>query len=208
MNGSRYFKIILCSLIIFTTLNLYSQNTDIRVLRAINSPETLASDGFFRFMSDSHGFIAAGVPLATGIAGIVKHDNEMKWNAIETAAAIILDQAIVQSLKYTIRRDRPFSVYPDIRQKIDANDPSFPSGHSSVSFATATSLSLDYPKWYVIVPSYAWAGTVAYSRMHLGVHYPSDVIAGALIGSGSAWITHFISKKLSNSIAGKKKQHP
>lgn len=63
-------------------------------------------------------------------------------------------------------------------------------------FALATSLSLSYPKWYIIVPSYAWAGSVGYSRMDLGVHYPSDVLAGAVIGAGSAWLTYYINKKL------------
>jgi membrane-associated phospholipid phosphatase len=43
-----------------------------------------------------------------------------------------------------------------------------------------------YPKWYVVVPSFVWASSVGYSRMHLGVHYPSDVLVGALVGSGSA----------------------
>ena len=64
-----------------------------------------------------------------------------------------------------------------------------PSGHTSSVFATATSLSMAYPKWYVVVPSFVWAGSVGYSRMHLGVHYPSDVIIGALVGSGSAILT-------------------
>jgi membrane-associated phospholipid phosphatase len=65
-----------------------------------------------------------------------------------------------------------------------------PSGHTSTAFATATSLSMAYPKWYVIIPSYAWASSVGYSRMHLGVHYPSDVFIGAIVGSGSAFLTH------------------
>jgi len=65
-----------------------------------------------------------------------------------------------------------------------------------MAFATATSLSLEYPKWYVIVPAYTWAGTVGYSRMHLGVHYPSDVLIGALVGAGSAFITHKVNQKL------------
>jgi membrane-associated phospholipid phosphatase len=52
----------------------------------------------------------------------------------------------------------------------------------------STSLSVAYPKWYVIAPAYTWAAGVAYSRLALGAHYPSDVLAGAIIGSGSAWL--------------------
>ena len=85
---------------------------------------------------------------------------------------------------------------PDIIKKSKAGSPSFPSGHTSGAFASATSVSLAYPKWYIIAPSFAWAGSVAYSRMHLGVHYPSDVLAGAIIGSGSAYISFKINQKL------------
>jgi membrane-associated phospholipid phosphatase len=46
-----------------------------------------------------------------------------------------------------------------------------------------------YPKWYVVVPSFVWASSVGYSRMHLGVHYPSDVLVGAMVGSSSAFLT-------------------
>lgn len=89
-------------------------------------------------------------------------------------------------MKYGFNRKRPFVTYPDlITKKSEAGSPSFPSGHTSQAFATATSLSLAYPKWYVIAPSLLWAGAVGYSRMELGVHYPSDVLVGALIGIGS-----------------------
>jgi membrane-associated phospholipid phosphatase len=60
----------------------------------------------------------------------------------------------------------------------------------------AGSLSLAYSKWYVILPSYLYASTVAYSRMDLGVHYPSDVVTGALIGTGTAYLTYNINKKI------------
>lgn len=100
------------------------------------------------------------------------------------------------ALKYSVNRERPFVTYPDIIKKTDTHSPSFPSGHTSNAFATATSLSLAYPKLYIIFPSFAYAGTVAYSRMHLGVHYPSDVAAGAVIGAGCAYLTHKVNKLL------------
>jgi membrane-associated phospholipid phosphatase len=53
-------------------------------------------------------------------------------------------------------------------------------------------LSLAFPKWYVIAPSFLWASTVGYSRMSFGVHYPSDVFVGAIIGAGTAFLTYKI----------------
>ncbi len=104
---------------------------------------------------------------------------------------------ITSAMKLSIKRDRPFKTYPEIEKESSAGSYSFPSGHTTSAFVTATSLSLAFPKWYVIVPSYAWAGAVGYSRMHLGVHYPSDVAAGAIIGAGSAFLTYKINKWLS-----------
>ena len=71
-----------------------------------------------------------------------------------------------------------------------------PSGHTSGAFATATALSLKYPEWYVIVPSYLWASSVGLSRMHLGLHYPTDVLAGAVLGAGSAYLTYKVNEWL------------
>jgi membrane-associated phospholipid phosphatase len=73
-----------------------------------------------------------------------------------------------------------------------------PSGHTSSAFSTATSLSLNFRKWYVVAPAYTYAAAVGYSRMYLGVHYPSDVLVGALLGSGTAYLTWKINKKLQN----------
>lgn len=59
---------------------------------------------------------------------------------------------------------------------------SFPSGHTAAAFAFATALSREYPLF--TMPAMALAAAVAYTRIHTGVHYPSDVVAGALAGVG------------------------
>ena len=176
--------------------SLHSQNIDIRLLRAINSPNTLQSDNFFRFVSNTDAFVIAGVPAGMAVTGLLTKDKKLIRNACVTAIASALNAGITNALKYSFNRDRPYVTYPDINKKAKGGSPSFPSGHSSSAFATATSVSLFYPKWYIIVPSYLYAGTVAYSRMDLGVHYPSDVLAGAVIGSGCAYITWKVNQKL------------
>jgi undecaprenyl-diphosphatase len=129
--------------------------------------------------------------------GLVNHDKELQIKAVETGASILLAEGLTISLKAVTKRERPYLAYPDLfTGKSPSNDYSFPSGHTSVAFATATSLSLAYPKWYVIVPSFAYAGTVGYSRMYLGIHYPSDVLAGALVGAGSSLLTWQLQKLL------------
>jgi undecaprenyl-diphosphatase len=58
---------------------------------------------------------------------------------------------------------------------------SFPSGHAAGVFAFAAFVAVRAPRWAPL--SFAWAGIVAWSRCVLGVHYPSDVLAGALLGA-------------------------
>jgi membrane-associated phospholipid phosphatase len=189
-------RYVIVFMLIIPGLKLFSQNLDIEILRAVNSPCDLPSDDFFRFVSNSEPYIIFVIPAGMAIAGFSAHNDKLIRNSYVDLAALGLSGAISTILKYTVDRERPFVTYPDIEKKGKAGSPSFPSGHTSSAFATATSVSLAYPRWYVIAPSFAWAGTVGYSRMHLGVHYPSDVLAGALIGSGCAYITFRVNQRL------------
>lgn len=189
----------LVSLVFFsiTSLVINAQNLDINLLKSINNNRNKSFDKGFQFLSNSVSPISISTPIILYSAGIIHQNKTIKEKALYIGEATLAAAIISTGLKYSINRERPFEKYPnEIEKAGDAGSPSFPSGHTSSAFSTATSLSIAFPKWYVIVPSYAWASSVAYSRMHLGVHYPSDVLAGAIIGSGTAYLTYYINKKI------------
>jgi len=188
-------------IIAFSNLNPasgYSQNTDINLLHSINSGNSASWDNTNKVFSQSMTPVSIAVPSVVFLYGMIKHDSLAKRNSYVMAAGFITSGIITTGMKYAFNRPRPFVTYPAlIINKSDAGSPSFPSGHTSSAFETATSLSLAFPKWYVIAPSFLWASAVGYSRMELGVHYPSDVLTGAIIGTGSAWLMWKMNKWMS-----------
>jgi undecaprenyl-diphosphatase len=186
------------------SVSVYSQ-FDIHLLRYIYTPFDRPSDNVFRFISNTTSSVVVGIPAGMVTIGLITHNDQAVRNGIVTLTASALNFGITEALKYTFKRNRPFIPYIDIQPKAPGKSFSFPSGHSSSAFATATSLSLDYPKWYVIVPAYTWATSVAYSRLDLGVHYPSDVLAGAVVGAGCAYLTHVVNEKLQANSSKKHK---
>jgi len=182
---------------LLTCNSCFSQNTDINLLRSVNSNNSSSWDNANKIFSESMTPVSIAVPACVFLAGITNHDSIAKRNSYIMAASFVVSGIVTTGLKYSGNRPRPFVTYPFIIKKSDAGSPSFPSGHTSSAFATATSLSLAYPKWYVIAPTFFWACSVGYSRMELGVHYPSDVLAGAIIGAGSSWLMWKINKRWS-----------
>lgn len=153
-------------------------------------------DAAFRSVTNSAAPVSISCPIIIYGAGMIRKDSSLKRNGIYVGESILTAAFISTALKYSVNRTRPFVTYPYLEKAAPAGSPSFPSGHTSDAFATATSLSIAFPKWYVIAPSYLWASAVGYSRLDLGVHYPSDVLAGAVIGAGSAYLCYVANKWL------------
>jgi len=154
------------------------------VLRAIN--QNLASGPLDVSMSVlSNRIFLVGVPFAAlpytyatrGMAG-----------ALETAGSIAVAEGLAGGLglglKLVFQRPRAYLVDPTLRTPDGPEDTAaFPSNHAAVAFAWATVLAGDEP--VLAVPAYALATGGAFSRMYMGVHYPADVLAGALLGAAT-----------------------
>ena len=177
-------------------ISVHAQNMDINLLKSINQNGTAFKTSFAKADVQSVTVFNIALPVAVFAEGLYKHDKQLKENAICIAGAYLLSSVITQGTKIIVNRNRPFVTYPFIiKRDNESGGYSFPSGHASAAFCTATSISLYYPKWYVITPAYLWAASVGWARMYQGVHYPSDVLAGAVVGAGSAWLSYYIQKK-------------
>lgn len=126
--------------------------------------------------------------------GYVKGDKALIRSGYKSIITLGVAVGLGTYLKDIIKRGRPHTEYSDIIQRHKPSTYSFPSGHTTAAFASATALTLSYREWYVAVPAYAYAGLVGYSRMRLGVHYPSDVLCGAILGVGTGLLTWQVDK--------------
>jgi membrane-associated phospholipid phosphatase len=184
--------------------HVFAQNFDINTLKELNLNRNRNLDASMQFISNSEYAVGIAAPLFVCGLGLATKDSSMLHKGVNVSVAIIANTGATYLLKRIVNRDRPGVSYPFLQPLENKTKHSFPSGHTSNAFCIATSISLNFRKWYLIAPSYLWASSVGYARMHMGVHYPSDVFAGALLGAGSAWISYQANKKM-NSYWIKKK---
>jgi membrane-associated phospholipid phosphatase len=162
------------------------QGIDDRIMISLADHRTPKATGFNYFMSQTNMYGDILIPAGLLAGGIIDNNKQMRQNALYVASSTLISYGAISLVKRLIKRPRPYKGNFRIVPVYLPNEYSFPSGHSASSVSTATSLSLAYPKWYVIAPAALWAGSICYSRMYLGVHYPSDVGTGALVGAGTA----------------------
>lgn len=163
-------------------------------LHKLQDNRTDSKTSFNKFLSGTATPISLGTPLTLWIAGMATKNKTLKKDALFTLESFAYSQALTFGIKAIVNKPRPHEADPTLIALKNAKNGSFPSGHTAEAFANATSLTLITKKWYVAVPAYTWAYFVGHSRMYLGVHYPSDVVGGAVVGAGSSFLSYELNK--------------
>ena len=113
------------------------------------------------------------------------------WLLVGVAVAVGIADVIVDLIKIAVPRHRPFEHQLGPSERTH----SFPSGHTATAFAGATMLAAYLPRWRM--PLYVLAVLIALWRLYNGVHYPTDVIAGAVLGTATALLLRAAARRRS-----------
>jgi len=188
-------------------LSVGQASWELEWLHQLAENRTAGKNQFYQVVSDANAPLTIGIPAGWLAVGLIKQDTRITQEGLRWMAAQVVNRVVTTTLKVVVNRSRPAVADPTLVALEDARKHSFPSGHTSSVFALATSISLDYPKWYIIAPAYLGASLMGYTRCYLGVHYPSDVVAGAVLGTACAWTTHQAQKWIRRSTKEKQKRN-
>jgi len=177
-------------LLAFTSIS----ELDISILRFIHFNRVVAFDQVLYYISFTTSFVSIGMLLTLLLIAFRKKSKPLRIIFFKMLIVFVAAATISFTMKTFITRERPFKTYPDIEKLSEAGNSSFPSGHTIEAFAMAVALSLLIPKRKFVIPLFIWASIVAYSRMALGVHYPTDVVSGMVIGALIGWLVPAVIK--------------
>ena len=151
-----------------------------------------ALDPCMLFLGSINDYAVVWLVLLGALAAL--GGNTGRWAALAGLAALVLGFVSSEVLKSLVMQPRPFVSLPDVRLLISPpSSYSFPSVNATYAFAASSGASLTARRLLGRLPIWVWgflalAVAVSYSRVYVGVHYPSDVLSGAIIGISIGWL--------------------
>lgn len=125
--------------------------------------------------------------LAGTVGALLTGDAQVRRCVSQIALAMALAWIGARLIQHLLPMPRPFSLGLGTRWLGHADSAGFPSTHASVAFAFAAIVAVSARRRLLGVGAFTVAGLIAWSRVSLGLHFPSDIVAGALVGLASAW---------------------
>ncbi|MBK9290707.1 MAG: phosphatase PAP2 family protein [Bacteroidetes bacterium] len=195
MKGKKLILLLVSLLAMLSAALLAWSQLDVQLLHEINAGRQRQFDTLFIVITHTAGPFTFGIPVIMLIVALLRYDRLLRLASWYVMISVAVAVAITNLLKYTINRPRPFETYTFIEKLTSGGSPSFPSGHTSDAFVLAMALSLAFRKWWVTMLSFIWAFAMGYTRMGLGVHYPADVLTGAVVGVASAFVVYELTRE-------------
>lgn len=173
------------------------QQWDIHLLEKLNIHHAPLWDASMNLITLTAAYITIVIPLVCLIAAFWQKDTFMRVRALFLISCLASASIFSWGVKELVKRPRPWHSYQVIEKKTEGGGWSFPSGHTTGAFATAFSMAIAFrrKKWIIGV-MLGWACIVGYSRMDLGVHYPTDVMGGILLAAMAVALNYLIFKYL------------
>lgn len=170
----------------------YNVGMDLQVFLAIYS-----LTGRWQLLDQFMIFSARWLPyvmIAAAVIWFLDGPRRNRFVLVAFGAALLARFVIVSTIYAVYDVERPFEMLSAVVPLVASSGPAFPSGHAA--FYTALAVGLFLHRRRPAIPFLTAAALVVFARVYTGVHWPSDVAGGALIGAGTAWlITWYVKKK-------------
>jgi membrane-associated phospholipid phosphatase len=175
-----------------------AKRVDLAVYAAVARTPTPALDRAMSGLSSAANYSRLSMASA-GLLALAGGQTGRRAAGMGLASLAVTSAVVNVAVKPLARRRRPDRLAGDVpvaRHVPMPTSRSFPSGHSAAAFAFAFATSVGNVSPTAAAPLRALAAAVGYSRVHTGVHYPGDVLAGALMGTTLAQLTTYVGNRL------------
>ena len=156
---------------------------DERLAQDAQSHSSAATNRMSKIVTPVGDWAAWATSGALIVSGLASHDTKLTSTGREAVEACLIAGLMTDILKPALGRERPYVSDNETVYKPLTRNYSFPSGHATVAFAFASVVAARSDGWLIPTVSYTLASLVAYSRVNDAQHFPSDVVAGGIVGA-------------------------